>query len=89
MAELSEMDRNQLPDIIENLVRDTPRTSVSVARMRRILEKIADCPPSRGQLSPFHAAGNLHHATINLQHSYEAPVERVFSEIADPATRAK
>jgi uncharacterized protein YndB with AHSA1/START domain len=32
---------------------------------------------------------NLHHATINLQHSYEAPAELVFSEFADPAMRAK
>jgi uncharacterized protein YndB with AHSA1/START domain len=32
---------------------------------------------------------NLHHATINLENSYGAPVERVFSEFADPATRAK
>jgi uncharacterized protein YndB with AHSA1/START domain len=31
----------------------------------------------------------LHHATINLEHSYAATVERVFSEFADPATRAK
>src|ERR1700674_3798539 len=31
----------------------------------------------------------LHHATINLQGFYAAPVERVFSEFADPATRAK
>jgi uncharacterized protein YndB with AHSA1/START domain len=32
---------------------------------------------------------NLHHTTINLEHSYGAPVERVFSEFADPATRAR
>jgi len=38
-ADLSEMDRNELPDIIENLVRETPRSSVAAARMRRILEK--------------------------------------------------
>ncbi len=31
----------------------------------------------------------LHHATINLQGFYPAPVERVFSEFADPAARAK
>lgn len=32
---------------------------------------------------------NLYHATINLEYSYETPVERVFSEFADPAARAK
>jgi uncharacterized protein YndB with AHSA1/START domain len=32
---------------------------------------------------------NLHHATINLEHRYQAPVERVFAEFADPATRTK
>lgn len=32
---------------------------------------------------------NLYHATINLEHSYGAPAEWVFSEFADPATRAK
>jgi uncharacterized protein YndB with AHSA1/START domain len=32
---------------------------------------------------------NLHHATINLEHSYEATVERVVAEFADPATRAR
>jgi len=37
-AELSEMDRSQLPDIIENLVRDTPRSIVDAGRMKRILE---------------------------------------------------
>jgi uncharacterized protein YndB with AHSA1/START domain len=31
----------------------------------------------------------LHHATINLERSYTAPIERVFSEFADPVTRAK
>jgi uncharacterized protein YndB with AHSA1/START domain len=32
---------------------------------------------------------NLHHATINLERSYAASVERVFCEFADPVTRAK
>ncbi len=31
----------------------------------------------------------IHHATIKLQGFYAAPVERVFSEFADPAARAK
>lgn len=31
----------------------------------------------------------LQHATITLQHSYSAPVERVFSEFADPVARAR
>lgn len=31
----------------------------------------------------------LEHATIKLQHSYSAPVERVFSEFADPVARAQ
>jgi uncharacterized protein YndB with AHSA1/START domain len=31
----------------------------------------------------------LQHATITLQHSYSAPPERVFSEFADPVTRAR
>ncbi|HWZ99365.1 MAG TPA: SRPBCC family protein [Candidatus Dormibacteraeota bacterium] len=31
----------------------------------------------------------LQHATITLQHSYSAPVERVFSEFADPTARAR
>ena len=30
----------------------------------------------------------LQHATITLQHSYSAPLERVFSEFADPVARA-
>jgi uncharacterized protein YndB with AHSA1/START domain len=30
----------------------------------------------------------LQHATIALQHSYSAPLERVFSEFADPVARA-
>lgn len=29
------------------------------------------------------------HATIKLEHSYSAPLERVFSEFADPAARAR
>lgn len=29
------------------------------------------------------------HATITLQHSYSAPLERVFSEFADPVARAR
>jgi uncharacterized protein YndB with AHSA1/START domain len=29
------------------------------------------------------------HATITLEQSYEAPVERVFAEFADPAARAR
>jgi uncharacterized protein YndB with AHSA1/START domain len=29
------------------------------------------------------------HATIMLEHSYSAPVERVFSQFADPAARAE
>ena len=29
------------------------------------------------------------HATIKLEHSYAAPLERVFSEFADPAARAR
>jgi len=32
---------------------------------------------------------NLHHAIINLEQSYEAPVERVFSEFADPTARVR
>jgi uncharacterized protein YndB with AHSA1/START domain len=31
----------------------------------------------------------LQHATITLQHSYSAPLERVFSEFADPVARAR
>jgi uncharacterized protein YndB with AHSA1/START domain len=31
----------------------------------------------------------IHHETINLQGFYAAPVERVFSEFADPSARAK
>ena len=31
----------------------------------------------------------LHHATITLERVYSAPVERVFSEFADPEGRAK
>ena len=31
----------------------------------------------------------LQHATIKLEHSYSAPLERVFSEFADPVTRAR
>jgi uncharacterized protein YndB with AHSA1/START domain len=31
----------------------------------------------------------LQHATITLQHFYSAPPERVFSEVADPVTRAR
>jgi uncharacterized protein YndB with AHSA1/START domain len=34
-------------------------------------------------------AEKLHHATIHLENSYAAPVERVFSAFADPAARAK
>ena len=30
----------------------------------------------------------LQHATITLRHSYSAPLERVFSEFADPVARA-
>jgi uncharacterized protein YndB with AHSA1/START domain len=32
---------------------------------------------------------NLHHATITLQHSYSASVQRVFAEFADPIARAR
>src|SRR5712672_1064341 len=31
----------------------------------------------------------LQHATITLQQSYAAPLERVFSEFADPVARAR
>jgi uncharacterized protein YndB with AHSA1/START domain len=31
----------------------------------------------------------LQHATINLQHSYPLPVERVFAEFANPLARAR
>jgi len=31
----------------------------------------------------------LQHATITLEHSYAAPLERVFSEFADPVARAR
>jgi uncharacterized protein YndB with AHSA1/START domain len=31
----------------------------------------------------------LHHATINFEHFYPAPVERVFTEFADPVARAR
>lgn len=31
----------------------------------------------------------LQHATIKLQHSYSAPIDRVFSEFADPIARAR
>ena len=31
----------------------------------------------------------LHHATITIERTYSAPVERVFSEFADPQVRAK
>jgi len=29
------------------------------------------------------------HATITLEHTYQAPIERVFSEFADPVARAR
>ncbi|HEY2471034.1 MAG TPA: SRPBCC family protein [Terracidiphilus sp.] len=32
---------------------------------------------------------NLHHATITLQQSYSASVQRVFAEFADPVARAR
>jgi uncharacterized protein YndB with AHSA1/START domain len=32
---------------------------------------------------------NLHHATVNLEHSYGVPVARVFSEFADPTARVR
>ena len=32
---------------------------------------------------------NLHHATITMEHAYPATVERIFSDFADPAARAK
>jgi uncharacterized protein YndB with AHSA1/START domain len=31
----------------------------------------------------------LQHATIKLEHAYSAPLERVFSEFADPVARAR
>ena len=31
----------------------------------------------------------LHHATITLERAYTVPVERVFSEFADPQARAE
>jgi len=31
----------------------------------------------------------LHHATINLERSYAAPIERVFAEFANPVVRAR
>ena len=39
-VELSEMDRNELPDIIENLVQRHPPGVASQLRMRRILERL-------------------------------------------------
>lgn len=33
--------------------------------------------------------GKPQHATITLEHSYPAPLERVFSEFADPVARAR
>jgi uncharacterized protein YndB with AHSA1/START domain len=33
--------------------------------------------------------GKTQHATFTLEHSYPAPVERVFSEFADPVVRAR
>jgi uncharacterized protein YndB with AHSA1/START domain len=33
--------------------------------------------------------GKPQHATIRLEHSYAAPLERVFSEFADPVVRAR
>jgi uncharacterized protein YndB with AHSA1/START domain len=37
----------------------------------------------------FKMGGKLQHATITLQHSYSAPLERVFCEFADPVARAR
>lgn len=33
--------------------------------------------------------GKSHHATITLERSYPAPLERLFSEFADPVSRAR
>ena len=37
-VELSEMDRIELPQLIENLVRDTPGTTVAATRLKRAFE---------------------------------------------------
>src|SRR5262249_8855901 len=34
-------------------------------------------------------AEKIHHATISLERTYDSPVELVFSEFADPKTRAQ
>jgi hypothetical protein len=34
-----EIDQNELADIIEHLIHDTPKTTISVSRMKRALEK--------------------------------------------------
>jgi hypothetical protein len=36
---IQENDRNELPELIENLVRQTPRTSVAAIKLRALLQK--------------------------------------------------
>jgi hypothetical protein len=38
--EMAEADRNELADIIENLVADTPQTVVAASRFRRLMGKV-------------------------------------------------
>jgi hypothetical protein len=37
--ELSEVESNELADLIENLVKDSPQTTVAASRFRRIMSK--------------------------------------------------
>jgi hypothetical protein len=37
--ELQDADRNELADIIENLVVDTPQTTVAATRFKRMMER--------------------------------------------------
>jgi hypothetical protein len=38
---MDEMDRTELPNLIENLVRQTPRTPVAAARLSGLLQKVS------------------------------------------------
>jgi hypothetical protein len=38
--ELSEMDRTELPALIEGLVKDTPQTTVAAARLKGLLKRV-------------------------------------------------
>lgn len=39
-TEMEAMDRTELPDLIENLVRQTPRTPLAALRMKGLLDKV-------------------------------------------------